>query len=94
MVSPLSSEVRCSPIKHETAYSHHLDAEFRVAASGMAWRGVDSEDVIAMAAPDIRWAQWIRVARGFQLRIGMRDHRREKFDGFLREVCSDALGSS
>lgn len=59
----------------------------------MAWRGADSEEVIAMAAPDIRWAQWMRVARGFQLRIGMRDHRREKFDGFIREVCLETFVS-
>jgi structure-specific recognition protein 1 len=79
--------VRSSTLQPQTVYSHHLDAEFRVAASGMAWRGADSEEVIAMAAQDIKWSQWIRVARGFQLRVGMKDRRREKFDGFLREVC-------
>lgn len=94
MVSPQKLEVR-SPalLRPKCFYSSHVAAEFRVAASGMAWRGADSEEVIAMAAPDIRWAQWIRVARGFQLRIGMRDHRREKFDGFLREVGSEAVDS-
>jgi hypothetical protein len=60
--------------------------EFRIAASGMAWKGAESEGVTAMAAGDIKWAQWVRVARNFQLRIGMKDHRREKFDGFMREV--------
>ena len=60
--------------------------EFRIAASGMAWKGSESEGVTAMAAGDIKWAQWVRVARNFQLRIGMKDHRREKFDGFMREV--------
>lgn len=52
----------------------------------MAWKGSESEGVTAMAAGDIKWAQWVRVARNFQLRIGMKDHRREKFDGFMREV--------
>ena len=61
-------------------------SEFRIAASGMAWKGSESEGVTAMAAGDIKWAQWVRVARNFQLRIGMKDHRREKFDGFMREV--------
>jgi structure-specific recognition protein 1 len=60
--------------------------EFRVAASGMAWKGAESEGVTAMASTDIKWAQWMRVARGSQLRIGMKDHKREKFDGFSREV--------
>jgi len=66
--------------------SAHRQTEFRVATSGMAWKGQDSEGVIAMPSADIKWAQWIRVARNFQLRVGMRDHRREKFDGFMREV--------
>ncbi|KAF9468632.1 structure-specific recognition protein-domain-containing protein [Collybia nuda] len=59
--------------------------KFRVAASGMAWKGADSEGVTAMAAGDIKWAQWMRVARNFQLRIGLSNHRKEKFDGFMRE---------
>lgn len=67
-----------------------LLAEFRVAASGMAWKGADSEGVVAMSAQHIEWAQWMRVARNFQLRVGLRDekreHRAEKFDGFMREV--------
>jgi structure-specific recognition protein 1 len=54
----------------------------------MAWKGSESEGVTAMAAGDIKWAQWVRVARSFQLRVGMKDHRREKFDGFMREVHS------
>jgi hypothetical protein len=66
-------------------------AEFRLAPSGMAWKGADSEGVIAMAAPHIDWVQWLRVARSFQLRVGVKDsdkreHRVEKFDGFAREV--------
>jgi len=52
----------------------------------MAWKGSETEGVTAMAATDIKWAQWVRAARNFQLRVGMKDHRREKFDGFMREV--------
>ncbi|KAG6833448.1 hypothetical protein H0H87_006814 [Tephrocybe sp. NHM501043] len=55
----------------------------------MAWKGSDSEGVVAIPANHIDWAQWMRVARNFQLRIGLKDdkreHRTEKFDGFLRE---------
>lgn len=61
-------------------------AEFRVAASGMAWRAEESDAVIAIASKDIKWAQWLRVARGFQLRVGLKDRRKETFDGFGREV--------
>ena len=63
--------------------------EFRIAASGMAWKGSDSEGVTSMAATDIKWAQWIRVARNFQLRVGLKvgnEQRKETFDGFAREV--------
>lgn len=69
---------------------HHIaqcTPEFRVAPSGMAWKGADSDGVVAMPSAEIKWAQWIRVARNFQLRVGMRDHRKEKFDGFIREVA-------
>ncbi|KAG7088187.1 hypothetical protein E1B28_012205 [Marasmius oreades] len=62
--------------------------KFRVAASGMAWKGSESEGITSMAAADIKWAQWIRVARNFQLRVGLKsgnEQRRETFDGFMRE---------
>jgi structure-specific recognition protein 1 len=58
----------------------------RVASSGMAWKGIDTGEVIAVAGGDIKTAQWLRVARGFQLRIGLKDRKRETFDGFKREV--------
>ncbi|GAW06496.1 SSrecog-domain-containing protein [Lentinula edodes] len=72
---------------------HGLSREigkFRIAASGMAWKGVDTERPVAMSASSIKWAQWLRVARNFQLRIGIKeekgDFRKETFDGFQREV--------
>ncbi|KAG6332186.1 hypothetical protein ID866_6901 [Astraeus odoratus] len=59
--------------------------KFRIANSGMAWKGEESEAVIALPAGDIKWVQWIRVARNFQLRVGLKDRRRETLDGFRRE---------
>jgi len=61
------------------------DLEMRVANSGVAWKG-PSEEVTYVQAAELKWAQWLRVGRGFQLRLGLRDHKKEKFDGFLREV--------
>ncbi|KAF7314513.1 FACT complex subunit POB3 [Mycena kentingensis (nom. inval.)] len=58
--------------------------KMRVAPSGMAWKSEGGE-VIAVAAGDIKDAQWLRVARGFQLRIGLKDRKRETFDGFRRD---------
>lgn len=54
----------------------------------MAWRAEEAESVTAIATKDIKWAQWLRVARGFQLRVGLKDRRRETFDGFAREVSA------
>ena len=69
-------------------------AGVRVAASGMAWKAVDSEKVVTVAASAIKSAQWLRVARNYQLRVGTsvenknssKEQRKEKFDGFQREV--------
>ena len=57
----------------------------------MAWKGSEADSVIAMTAADIKWAQWLRVARNFQLRVGLANHKRETFDGFEREVCFPCL---
>lgn len=51
----------------------------------MAWKGTDT-DAFPISSSDIRWAQWLRVARNFQLRVGLKDRRKENFDGFMREV--------
>ena len=59
----------------------------------MAWRpdsGEKDKDQI-MPAENVKWAQWLRVARGYQLRVGLKDRSRETFDGFEREVCTTAV---
>ncbi|KIY46742.1 SSrecog-domain-containing protein [Fistulina hepatica ATCC 64428] len=59
--------------------------KLRIAASGIAWKSSDSAvPITTIPSEHIKWAQWIRVARNFQLRIGLKDHRRETFDGFPR----------
>ncbi|CAL1712464.1 unnamed protein product [Somion occarium] len=57
----------------------------RIATSGIAWKGEDSDAIVGLPAADIKWAQWVRVARNYQLRIGTKDRKRENFDGFSRE---------
>ncbi len=65
----------------------------------MAWKGEEKAEVTAIPLENIKWAQWIRVARNYQLRIGHRDQKaqngkdakskdmkRDTFDGFVREV--------
>jgi hypothetical protein len=84
----MNQEVRISSLLSHAASNIVFPLEFRVAASGMAWRGEDAsaENVIAMSSTDIKWARWLRVARGFQLRVGLKDRRREGFEGFERDV--------
>ena len=61
--------------------------EIRFAASGMAWRGEDPDGpMVGINGSDIKWAQWLRVARNYQLRVGLKDRSRKTFDGFTREV--------
>lgn len=60
--------------------------EIRIASSGIAWKGDDSGTIATLSAGDIKWAQWTRVARNFQLRLGLKDRTRTTFDGFVREV--------
>jgi hypothetical protein len=85
MGSQTNQEV-CYPSLLSYAVSNIVSSlEFRVASSGMAWRGED-ENVIAMSSTDIKWVRWLRVARGFQLRVGLKDRRREGFEGFERDV--------
>ena len=57
-------------------------AGVRIAASRMAWKPTESEKIITT----IKWAQWLRVARNHQLRIGTIVNAKKKFDGFKREV--------
>ncbi|TBU31771.1 SSrecog-domain-containing protein [Dichomitus squalens] len=67
---------------------HGLSPEvgkFRIAVSGMAWKAEEGDQMVAMQASDIKWAQWIRVARNYQLRVGLKDRSKETFDGFVRE---------
>ncbi|KAH9819073.1 structure-specific recognition protein-domain-containing protein [Melampsora americana] len=65
--------------------------KLRLAASGLGWKPVDSNPVVTVSKDEIKWVQWIKVARGYQLRIGLNrdrseikigDRRRITFDGF------------
>lgn len=54
----------------------------------MAWKAEEMENVNAMSSTDTKWARWLRVARGFQLHVGLKDRRWEVFDGFGRDVSA------
>ncbi|KAJ1303350.1 hypothetical protein OPQ81_011545 [Rhizoctonia solani] len=60
--------------------------KIRFAPVGIAWKALESEESIMIQAADIKYCQWLRVARNFQLRLILKENRRrETFDGFLRE---------
>jgi POB3-like N-terminal PH domain len=65
-----------------------------MATQGLAWKALEGDTQVAIPSGDIKWAEWIRVARNFQLRIGLTiskksgkdsEPNRETFDGFQRE---------
>lgn len=77
----------------ERAFTHSgRFAELRIGASGISWRSSEDGRIVNVPVLDLKWVEWLRVARNFQLRVGL-DRRREAFDGFLRQVCSESLAS-
>ncbi|KAI9279685.1 hypothetical protein BC943DRAFT_283908 [Umbelopsis sp. AD052] len=58
---------------------------FRLAPNGIGWKGSDETTKI-IAANEIRKFTWLRVARGHELRITLKDGSVSKFDGFKKEA--------
>ncbi|KAI8872401.1 SSrecog-domain-containing protein [Ramicandelaber brevisporus] len=64
---------------------------FRISATQLGWKGnspnpaTGSADVVALLGSDIDQAHFSRVARGYGLRLKMRNSHIHKFDGFQRE---------
>jgi structure-specific recognition protein 1 len=60
--------------------------KLRMASTGLGWKGDMQGVATTVAAGDMKWMQWLRVGRGFQLRIGLKSERRRiTFEGFPRE---------
>jgi len=68
--------------------------EFRIAQSGMGWKGEESAATKSIPSTDIKWVQWLRVARNYRIRVAMKDGTRATFDGFSRDVSFLILLSS
>ncbi|KAM0755556.1 SSrecog-domain-containing protein [Meredithblackwellia eburnea MCA 4105] len=59
--------------------------KLRIAQSGLGWKSSDeTEQVTTIPGSDIKWIQWMRVARQHQLRIGT-PKSRYAFDGFMKD---------
>lgn len=65
---------------------------FRLAPNGIGWKGSDETTKI-IAATEIKKFTWLRVARGHELRITLKDGTTSKFDGFKKEACVILLNS-
>ena len=65
---------------------HCFCAEFRIAQSGMGWKGEESAATKSIPSADVKWVQWLRVARNYRIRVAMKDGTRATFDGFSRDV--------
>jgi hypothetical protein len=77
----------CTPADHP---------ELRFNAAGFGWKSYASEEnePVTYSGADVRSAVWIRVARLWGVRLGMRQgDRRVGFDGFKREVSGACRGA-
>ncbi|CAG7852198.1 FACT complex subunit pob3 AltName: Full=Facilitates chromatin transcription complex subunit pob3 [Serendipita indica DSM 11827] len=58
----------------------------RIGATGISWKVLEGDKRVNVPASELKWAEWTRVARNYQLRIGLKDTwKRESFEGFRRE---------
>ncbi|KAI5475287.1 hypothetical protein MNV49_001669 [Pseudohyphozyma bogoriensis] len=75
-----------STAQFESIYHGYAQpGKLRIAQSGLGWKSADEkESVVTVPASEIKWIQWIRVARNHQLRIGT-PKQRITFDGFLKD---------
>jgi len=60
----------------------------------MGWKGEESAATKSIPSTDIKWVQWLRVARNYQIRVALKDGTRATFDGFSRDVSFFVLPSS
>ncbi|KAF8520735.1 SSrecog-domain-containing protein [Hysterangium stoloniferum] len=63
--------------------------KIRIGPQGVAWKSLEGEGdakSVMVPAADIKWAEWLRVARNYQLRVGLKEKgKRVVFDGFFKE---------
>ncbi|KAG4302854.1 hypothetical protein PCANB_000870 [Pneumocystis canis] len=62
-----------------------IAGRLRLASSGLGWKESNSEEPYIVSASDIRKAQWSRAARGFELKLTLRNGGFVQLDGFEDE---------
>lgn len=58
---------------------------FRLSQNGLGWKGGDR--TIIVGTDELKKMNWIRAARGFELRVLKKDNSILRFDGFKADVC-------
>ncbi|KAI9506385.1 FACT complex component Pob3 [Coemansia spiralis] len=59
--------------------------QVRIGASGIGWKAAEASGMLAIQRDDLRRIQWQRVARGYGLRIYMKNGTLHKLDGFTAD---------
>lgn len=71
---------------HSIFYGLSADlGRFRLAQNGMGWKGPRDRTVL-VSPEEVKRMNWIRVARGYELRVTLKDNVIHKFDGFKNDV--------
>jgi structure-specific recognition protein 1 len=76
---------------HSIFYGLSADlGRFRLAQNGMGWKGPRDRTVL-VSPEEVKRMNWIRVARGYELRVTLKDNVIHKFDGFKNDVRKYAM---
>ncbi|KAI8893405.1 hypothetical protein BC833DRAFT_608471 [Globomyces pollinis-pini] len=67
--------------------------KFKLSEAGLGWKNSVTNQIITVSADDILKFHWIRVARGYEVRITKKNTHILKFDGFPKDAF-DSLAST
>lgn len=70
------------PRVYHVVKGHAGEGHLKFAASGLAFKNKHTGKVMQVGQPELVSARWMRVARGFQLRLGLKTGSSLTFDGF------------
>jgi structure-specific recognition protein 1 len=60
----------------------------------MGWKGEESAVTKSIPSTDLKWVQWLRVARNYQIKVALKDGTKATFDGFSKTVSFIIFPSS
>ena len=70
----------------EDVWHNNSPGKLRIATSGIGWKPLESGDLVTVSVNDIAFAQWTRVARGFQRLLGLKHGgQRKAVDNFKKD---------